>query len=75
MEIKFVLDGVEYVVGMKAYNHPIILPDQRVLEAENWALSAPPIPIGLHVVHENYQDMPPEQMAALLSEAAVATVA
>ncbi len=47
-EIRFHYDGVNYVVGMQAYDlNKIVLPDGRVLEATGWYESYPPQPDGL----------------------------
>jgi len=51
MEIQFLFEGKKYAVGMEGYERNLIrLPDDRVLTAEGWLESYPPIPEGLKVV-------------------------
>lgn len=67
-EIEFMYEGTRYTVPYRAYDlNRIVLPDRRVLEANNWLESDPPQPEGLREVLHLFTSLPPEEIARQMS--------
>jgi hypothetical protein len=73
--INFEFEGQLYTVDASAYDlNRIILPDKRILEADRWLESLPPVPEGLHEVPHVFMEMEPEKIAMLMNGVAARSV-
>jgi len=55
--IVFVFEGKKYTAPDRAYElNRIVLPDNRILEANGWLESDPPMPIELHDTNNMLSD-------------------
>ncbi len=67
-KITFEYEGVLYTASLLAYElNRIVLPDRRILEADAWLESNPPMPNGLHEVPHTFTNLPPEEIAHLMN--------
>jgi hypothetical protein len=68
MKIRFELDGVVYLVDLKAYDtDSFVLPDKRIVDVDMWAETNPPKAIDYRVDNSFVNDeRTPEQLSTLL---------